>query len=130
MRGVPNNPVKCVGCGRLNGCLADRLCHSCRMKSRPPARRKFVWTVELDNGLRRAYTNARNRAELSANLNQLQKNTGFTRNVILERAVQLGLAFSARRLWTTGDLRILEDGAGQATPKALAIKLKRTYGSV
>jgi hypothetical protein len=130
MRGVPNNPVKCIGCGRMNGCLRDRLCHSCRIRSRPPARRKFVWTVELDNSLRREYTNAHSRAELSANLDQLQRNTGFTRNVILERAVQLGLGFSVRRPWTTPDLRVLDDAAGQVTPKALAAKLNRTYGSV
>src|SRR6266571_5057954 len=117
MRGVPNNPVKCSCCGRMNGCIGDRLCHSCRMKGRPPAGRKFIWTVELDNVLHRAYQDAHTRVELSTNLNSLQKKTGFTRNVILSRAVQIGLAFSTRRPWTTEELRILEDRAGQVIPK-------------
>jgi len=130
MRGIPNNPVKCICCGRMNGCIGDRLCHSCRMKGRPPVGRKFIWTVELDIILRRAYRGARTRAELSTNLNSLQKSAGFTRNVILGRAVQLGLAFSTRRPWTTGELQILEDRAGQARPKALAVKLNRSHGSV
>jgi hypothetical protein len=100
------------------------------MRSRPPVRRKFIWTVELDSILRRAYKDAHTRAALSINLNNLQQRAGFTRNVILSRAVQLGLAFSTRRPWTTEELRILEDGSGQITPKALAAKLSRTHGSV
>lgn len=100
------------------------------MRSRPPVGRKFIWTAELDTILRRAYGSARTRVELSTNLNSIQKSAGFTRNVILGRAVQLGLAFSTRRRWTTEELRILEERAGQATPKALAVKLNRTHDSV
>ncbi len=114
----------------MNGCMGDRLCHSCRIQSRPPVGRKFLWTSELDAILRRAYQDSHTRAELSSNLNDLQKRTGFTRNVILGRAVQLGLAFSSRRTWTTEELRILEERTGQATPQAFVITLNRTHGSV
>jgi len=114
----------------MNGCIGDRLCHSCRMRSRPAAGRKFIWTIELDSILCRAYRNAHTRVELSTNLNNLQKSTGFTRNVILDRAVQLGLAFSTRRPWTAEEMQILEERAGQFTPKALAAKLNRTHASV
>jgi len=100
------------------------------MRGQPPVGRKFIWTVELDSILRRAYKDAHARAELSTNLNNLQKRSGFTRNVILSRAAQLGLAFSTRRPWTTEELQILDDGAGQVTPKVLAVKLNRTHSSV
>src|SRR5262245_19922923 len=105
MRGIPNNPVKCSRCGRMNGCHSDQLCHRCRILGRQPAGRKFLWTSELDEILRRAYKNADNRQELSTNLNHLQRLSGFTRNVILSRAVQLGLSFSTRRPWTNEEVK-------------------------
>src|SRR5215471_15404515 len=129
MRGVPNNPVKCSKCRRMNGCASDRLCHGCRLLSRP-TRRKFVWTSELDEILRRSYKNANRRDELSTNLNNVQKASGFTRNVILSRAVQLGLSFSTRRPWTQSEIKVLEAKAGQMTVKTLAVRLNRTHSSV
>ncbi len=114
----------------MNGCRKDGLCHSCRIQGRPVAGRKFVWTVESDAFLVRAYKRSRTRTELSTNLDNLQKTTGFTRNVILARAVQLGLAFSKRRPWTAEELRTLEKKAGQASPRALAVQLQRTHGSI
>jgi hypothetical protein len=130
MRGVPNNPVKCCRCGRMNGCASDQRCHSCRILSREPARRKFVWTSGLDEILRRAYKNANTRKELSTNLSNIQRGSGFTRNVILSRAVQLGLSFSTRRPWTEQEVETLEARSGQATLKALAVRLNRTHSSV
>lgn len=130
MRGVPNNPVQCLRCGRMNGCAGDSLCHSCRMLGRSSRTRKFAWTPELDEVLRRAYKSAHTRADLSTNLNHLQRRTGFTRNVILTRAVQLGLSFSTRRAWTAEELRTLEDLAGRTTIKSLSSKLNRTHASV
>lgn len=114
----------------MRGCASDRLCHSCRILSRQPAGRKFIWTSELDEILRRAYKNANKRQELSTNLNNFQRTSGFTRNVILSRAVQLGLSFSTRRPWTKEEIEVLEARAGQASVKALAVKLKRTHSSV
>ncbi len=130
MRGVPNNPVRCLQCGRMNGCASDSLCHSCRMLGRSSSARKFVWTPELDDVLRRAYKSAHSRADLSANLTHLQRRAGFTRNAILTRAVQLGLSFSTRRAWTAEELQTLEDLAGRTTLKALSLKLNRTHASV
>jgi hypothetical protein len=114
----------------MNGCAGDNLCHSCRMMGRSPAGRKFAWTSQLDETLQRAYKNAHTRAELSANLSHLQRRAGFTRNVILSRAVELGLSFSTRRSWTADELRTLEDLAGRTTLKALSLKLNRTHASI
>jgi len=114
----------------MKGCASDGLCHSCRMLARPCVQRKFVWTPELDGILRRSYTHAKSRAELSASVTDLQHRCGFTRNVILSRAVQLGLSFSNRRGWTEAEVEVLRIYAGRATPKALATKLNRTHSSI
>src|SRR5258708_19859675 len=100
------------------------------MLSRSSATRKFVWTPELDEVLRRTYNGAHTRADLSNNLNHLQRRTGFTRNVILTRAVRLGLSFSTRRAWTAEELRTLEGLAGRTTLRGLALRLNRTHASV
>jgi hypothetical protein len=114
----------------MNGCPSDQLCHGCRILSRQPSARRFVWTSELDEILRRAYKNADKRQELSTNLGNLQRVSGFTRNVILSRAVQLGLSFSTRRPWTETEIEVLEARAGQESVKALAVRLKRPHSSV
>jgi hypothetical protein len=113
----------------MKGCASDRLCHGCRLLRRP-ARRKFNWTSEWDEILRSAYKNANRREELSTNLDNLQRLSGFTRNVILSRAVQLGLSFSTRRPWTDEEADVLEERAGQATVKSLAARLNRSHSSV
>jgi DNA-binding CsgD family transcriptional regulator len=100
------------------------------MLARPCVRHKFFWTPELDGILGRAYLYARSRAELSANLTNLERRCGFTRNVILGRAIQLGLSFSNRRPWTDEEVEVLQTYAGRQTPKALATKLNRTHSSV
>jgi hypothetical protein len=93
MRGVPNNPVRCLRCNRITACAADQLCHSCRMSGTPNSRKRFVWTTELDSLLASAYCRAQTRKELTCDLTALQLRTGFTRVVILARAVHLRLSF-------------------------------------
>jgi hypothetical protein len=130
MRGVPTHPVRCADCDRPNACPSDRLCHGCRIALRPPPNRKFIWTSELDDMLRRAYYKAHTRSDLSANLDVMQRNTGFTRVVLLNRAVQLGLSFCRRRPWTAEEIEILTVNAGRIAPRAISRKLNRTNASV
>lgn len=130
MRGVPNQPVRCLRCCRIRACASDQLCHSCRMTGRPNPRKRFVWTAELDALLVSAYRRARNREELSRSLSALQLRTGFTRVVILTRAVHLGLSFARRRLWTEEETALLESCAGRYSPASIARKLRRTFASV
>lgn len=130
MRGVPNNPVKCVRCGRMTACAADRLCHACRIIGRPNNRKCFVWTAEFDALLESAYSRAKNRTELSRSLTALQVRTGFTRVVILTRATRFGLSFSRRRPWTTEDTAVLESCAGRYSTSSIARRLGRTFASV
>lgn len=130
MRGVPNQPVRCLRCCRIRACASDQLCHGCRMTGRPNPRKRFVWTAELDALLVSAYRRARNREELSRSLSALQLRAGFTRVVILTRAVHLGLSFARRRLWTEEETALLESCAGRYSPASIARKLRRTFASV
>ena len=130
MRGVPQTPVTCIGCRLQNGCPSDQLCHSCRIRSRAPVNKRFVWTAALDERLRRAYQGAVTRAHLTQSLEAIQKSSGFTRVVILNRASELGLAFSLRRPWSSEEVSLLGEHAGRLTVGRLARKLNRTPASV
>jgi hypothetical protein len=130
MRGIPNHPVKCGKCGNDRGCPKDRLCHRCRIASRPNPNKRFFWTAELDTLLHRAYRTARHRRELSDNLNHLQHRTGFTRVVILSRAEALGLSYAVRRPWTEPEIEFLRENLGTLSKSRIAKRLGRTYTSV
>lgn len=130
MRGVPSKPVRCLRCSQMTACAADQLCHSCRMTGKPNPRKRFVWTTEFDTLLVSAYRRAENREELSRSLTALQLRTGFTRVVILTRAVHLGVSFSRRRRWTPDETALLESLAGRCSCSSIARKLQRTLASV
>jgi hypothetical protein len=130
MRGVPNKPVRCLRCNGMTACAADQLCHSCRMAGKPNARMRFVWTTEFDDFLVSAYRRAQTRKELTRSLTALQLRTGFTRVVILARAVYLGLSFSRRRPWTPEETALLESLAGRDSTASIARKFRRTFASV
>ena len=129
MRGIPNNPVVCIGCGELNGSAKDRRCHACRIQTRPNPNKRFFWTAELDQELQLAYRESRSRRELTENLNRLQKRSGFTRIVVLARATQLGMS-AKRRRWSPEEIEVLNETAGTLSKAAIARKLKRSYWSV
>lgn len=92
--------------------------------------KKFSWTIDLDERLRRSYQGAATRSALTENLDALQRTSGFTRVVILSRAAELGLAFSRRRPWKAEDVAFLREHAGTMAVGLLAAKLNRTHASV
>jgi hypothetical protein len=100
------------------------------MSGRSNPRQRFVWTTEFDALLASAYRRAQNREELSRSLTAIQLRTGFTRVVILARAVSLRLSFSRRRPWTMEETAFLESWAGCYSLASIARKLKRTCASV
>ncbi len=130
MRGVPNQFVPCISCKTGKGCLKDSLCHRCRILSRPNSRRKFVWTEEFDQLLARTYQSCRDRSELTRGLNNIQRQTRFTRVVITSRAGALGLSLLSRRKWAEEEIDFLQENAGTMTAAAIARRLKRTHYSV
>lgn len=130
MRGIPNHPVTCTKCGSDKGGPKDGLCHRCRITGRPNPNKRFFWTPELDNALKRAYRNARNRVELSNSLNHLQRVSGFSRAAILSRAEGLGLSFASRRPWNAAEIESLRELLGTRSKAQIARTLRRTYYSV
>jgi hypothetical protein len=129
VRGIPKNPVACVGCGELKGSPKDQMCHACRIKARPNANKRFSWTPELDQELRLVYKEASSRRELTGNLDYFQQRSGFTRVVVLARATQLGLS-AQRRRWGMEEIEVLSESAGTLSKSAIARKLRRSYWSV
>ena len=130
LRGVPNSPVTCDRCGRLRAARKDRLCHGCRIKGRPNSRQRFFWTPVLDDRLRRAYAGAHSRAELSQNLSDFQRISGFTRVVIVTRARILGLTARRARPWGRFEATLICDKLGSMSTHQIAKTLGRTYYSV
>jgi len=130
MRGVPRNPVSCLKCSETKAAAKDRLCHSCRMKSRPNSNRRFVWDDHLDARLTAAHARSSSRQELTRNLDALQYSTGFTRIVLISRAARLGISYSERRSWSVTELDFLHGNIGSMSVSLIARKLSRSYYSV
>jgi DNA-binding CsgD family transcriptional regulator len=129
MRGIPRKVVPCKACGRQNGCEKDQLCHGCRIKARPNPNKRFHWTAELDEMLRRAYKQARSRRELSASLDDMERRTGFSRPAILSHAADLCLN-APRKSWSQREMGLLAEVAGTLSKASIARKLGRSYWSV
>ena len=96
---------------------------------RPNPNKRFHWTAELDEMLRRAYKQAHNRRKLSASLDEMERRTGFSRAAILSRAAELRLN-SPRRPWSEQETRRLAEFAGTLGKASIARKLGRSYWSV
>src|SRR5262249_18019486 len=130
MRGIPSHPVTCCKCGNDNGCPKDGQCHRCRITGRQNPNKRFFWTTDLDNALTRAYRRARNRRELTDNLNHVQRLSGFTRVVILSRAEAMSLSFYAKRPWKEAEIESLRENLGTLSKSQIARRLGRSYNSV
>jgi hypothetical protein len=63
-------------------------------------------------------------------LNHVQRQSGFTRVVILSRAEVLGLVFCAKRPWTEGEVESLREDLGTHSKSQIARRLGRSYYSV
>ena len=129
MRGIPRKAVLCRVCRQQNGCEKDQLCHGCRIKMRPNPNKRFHWTAELDEMLRRAYKQVHRRQDLSTSLDEMECRTGFSRAAILSRAAELRLN-APRRPWSEQEIRLLAQSAGTVSKASIARKLGRSYWSV
>jgi hypothetical protein len=126
MRGTPNNPIICMGCGEKTA-WGDGLCNPCRFKGR----RKYNWTPALDDDLRRIYTdNAGSRIRLSEALRSFQKRVGWPRGTILIRAMHLTITVIKRNPWTKEHDLLLRDMAGNRSMDFMAKVLHRSFASI
>jgi hypothetical protein len=126
MRGTPNNPIICVGCGEKKACR-DGLCNPCRTKGR----RKHIWTPALDDQLRQIYAdNASNRMQLSKALRAFKLRSGFPRVTISSRAMQLRITVGTRHPWTREHDCLLQQMAGKRSLEFMANTLHRSIVSI
>jgi hypothetical protein len=98
------------------------------MKSRPPANKKFFWTPELEERLRRLYRGAHNRKELIAGLDHLRRYCGFPRSVITAHAAELSLSRPTGRPWTDAEIDRLREALGSRSEAAIARSGRRSEG--
>jgi transposase-like protein len=116
-------------CGDLTG-YRSGLCARCRMKALNQDRRKYRWTPELREELRRAYRQA-NKATITAALDRLEGMTGWPRKTLTDEARKLGIATRGRaRGWTDEEVEYLRERAGAESVYRLARKLKRSVWAV
>jgi len=93
------------------------------------ARRKYHWTPELRDELRRAY--CRNKTKLGAALDLLERRTGWPRHGLKYEAIRLGIVTADhRRAWSAEDLEYLRERLGSASAHQIARRLGRSIASV
>jgi hypothetical protein len=107
----------------------DKQCCRCRLSKFGNAKRKYIWTPELIEELRKVYA-SKSRPELTKGLAELQKKTGFPRADICKCAGRFGLVKFRNKPWTQKEIHFLAENAGRLSPWTLAAKLGRTFFAV
>jgi hypothetical protein len=128
MRGFPNNPVICTGCGKKEGFPRNGLCRTCRG---PSIRKKYFWTPDLDDRLRRIYAeHSHNYRALGPAITSLAKLMHCPRYIVFNRAGQLRIRVSRAKRWTRAEVQFLREHAGVSSLDFIMKTLKRGYVSV
>jgi len=92
-------------------------------------RRKYHFTPELHDELRRAYCGRRH--ELTAALHKLAWQTGWPRDVLKREAQRLGITrASSQRAWSEADLAYVREKVGVVSVNQIARHLRRSKASV
>lgn len=106
----------------------DGCCPGCRLKAL--TKRKFPFTPEWDEMLRRGYREARTKADISDVISHMARVTGYKRYLIGFQAKRLGLVFIRQRAWTAEEIEQLREMAGTMYVRRIAQKLRRSDLSV
>lgn len=126
MRGIPGQPVTCEVCGNDEGCPTDKRCSKCRIKAVAALGRKYTFTPEMDEMIRRIYAdNASNRKELRRGLDRFAQMYRFPRHVPRYRAQRLGVTRDTRHPWTPEEIEILRELSGVKPVRYISERLKR-----
>jgi DNA-directed RNA polymerase specialized sigma24 family protein len=103
-------------------------CRECRMREFGQARRKYHFTEELRDELRRVYCG--NRAEIAAGLDRLMRRTGWPRHAFIFEASRLRIATRQRRIWSAAETEYLAEHLGQVSVTQIARNLGRSVQSI
>lgn len=112
-------------CGRP--AASDGRCHACRLAELARARRRYHFTPELRDELRRVYC-GRGR-EITAGLDALCRKTGWPRHAFKLETQRLGLQRLVRREWTEREIAYLREKCCRVSMRAIANKLGRSWES-
>lgn len=91
------------------------------------AARRYIWTPELLDALRLAHCG--NKAALGAEMDRLQRKTGWPRHAFKYKAERLGWTAQYHR-WSAADDAYLREKAGVVSTDSIARKLGRSRISV
>ncbi len=128
MRGEADLGRRCRECGNEQG-ERDGLCKPCRLRAFGQVQRKYFFTEELREDLRRAYWGRKQ--ELSAAFDRLERKTGWPRGAFKAEAERLGLTPILRsRKWTSEEVEYLREKVGIIPATRMARNLKRPVSSV
>ncbi len=108
----------------------DGLCLTCRICMLAARFKKYHWTPEMDEQLKRIYRSSRTKTDLSRNLAEFVKRHGFPRHIVSNRAVTLDLRMWRVRLWTEEELDYLRGMAGDVSLTKMAKFLGRSESSL
>jgi hypothetical protein len=123
MRGMPNNPVTCEKCGGPDGFPNVRRCRRCMP---PTARKKYFWTPDLNERLRRIYAeHAHSREALGEGITALAKLMRCPRYIVSNRAGELRIRTSRGKTWTKEEVEFLRKSAGVRSIEFMMKTLKR-----
>jgi transposase-like protein len=115
-------------CGELTGYRCG-LCKRCRMRQFGQSTRKYQWTPDLREELKRAYRGRG--SELSAALGRLASKTKWPRHALKYEAIRLGIVFAdPRRFWRSEEVEYLAERLGSVGIRQVAKHLRRSVSSV
>jgi len=120
------NLLTCEDCNVQFTATLARWCPNCRWKHRGKTAKKYPWTPERDELLRKRYDGkVKNRAA------EIARSVGWPTWVIKKRAQALGLSYPVdRKDWTPEETKFLLDHTGNRTSHWIAKNLSRSETSV
>lgn len=116
----------CATCGIEFEAKHAMFCSRCRFKNKKNRLKKYVWTPEKDEALRKHYD-----GKVKGRAAQIARALGWPTWVIKSRAQKLGLCYPVdRKDWMDAEVKFLLDHAGDRSDKWIARKLNRSLTSV
>lgn len=107
---------------------AGEMCRRCRGRKFGQARRKYKFTVELREELRRVYTG--NKREITDGLSRLVARTRWPRHAFKYEAIRLGIVTNDhRRAWLRDEIEYLSERIGTVKVTTIAKHLRRSVES-
>ena len=104
------------------------LCRRCWAAQLGQQRRAYVWTPELRDELRSAYS--LRKVQRAAAIDVLGCRTGWPRHAFWQEAIRLGLSRSTKRPWTEQEDKLLIDCIGEMAIGKIASAMGRNAASV